>query len=82
MATIDVYATGRSLTFLPSERAKRIVLEQPHWWSHRIDFTRDVAVDRLIASSLELSPDYVLNHCRWVASEIPSDRWVRKEKSC
>ncbi len=77
MPTIDVYATGHRLTFLPSERAERIVLECRDWWEHRIDYVTDRVVMR--GSTLGLSPRYVLNHCRQIASEKPGERWARKE---
>ncbi len=84
MPTIDIYATGQSLTFLPSERAERIVLEAPSWWRHsawdyRIDFTQDRAISS--RHSVALDPSYLLNYCRQIASEKPSVRWARKEET-
>ncbi len=77
MPTIEVYAHGHSLTFRPSERAERIVLEEPAWWDHRIDYARDRAVAR--DGSHRLEAVYVLNSCRQVVSEKPPERWARKE---
>ncbi len=82
MPTIDIYATGQTLTFLPSERAERIVLEAPSWWwNYRIDFVRDQAVrlDRDAQSLRSIDPHHVLNICRQVAGEQPGKRWTRKE---
>ncbi len=78
MATIDVYATGPALTFLPSERAERIVLKEPAWWSgYRIDFARDRAISG--CGAVAVGAGFLLDFARQVASEKPVERWVRKE---
>ncbi len=71
MPTIEVYAHGRVVTFLPSERAERIILAQPRWWEHRIDYARDLAVS---SDAYPMNAAQVLGRCRQIGSERPAIR--------